>query len=138
MDPLICEMNQGRVIHQGIHRWHTNKTVPCRTCQYQPSQLHCIYCHLCIGRMKDNDNNTHNKTKTQQSTTVLDSQVLPSAPYNSYRHNWFNSVTNTAEFLLPYTHHHLLGLIPNREGWICHDGEIYCKVPFTGTLSGNK
>ena len=67
---------------------------------------------------------------------MLDSQVLPSKPSDSIHYHSFVSVSNTAVALLPYTHHLLFGLIPNREGWMCHDGEIYCKVPLTGTLSG--
>ena len=84
----------------------------------------------------NNNNNTQQHYNTQQSTTVLDSQVFPFLPSNLHHHNSFVSVSNAAVALLPYTHHRLFGLIPNREGWICHDGESYGKVPFTGTLLG--
>ena len=84
------------------------------------------------------------QTTTTTTTTTLhttinhgaDSQVFPFLPSNLHHHNSFVSVSNAAVALLPYTHHRLFGLIPNREGWICHDGESYGKVPFTGTLLG--
>ena len=87
---------------------------------------------------KNKHHYNNNTTTTQQSTTVLDSQVFPFLPSDSHHHNRFNSFNSTAGVMLPNTHHYLFGLFSNREGWICHDRESYCKVPLTGTLSGNK
>ena len=69
---------------------------------------------------------------------VLDSQVLSPGPYNSHHHHSFVSTNTTAKAMLPHTHRPAFGLFLNRMRSFRNDRERYCKVPFTGTLSGNK